>query len=52
MGLLCVRAVTIRLQKLLIVPCSQQPTVKRVPPKNYAENFLYRPGKLRIMRTK
>ncbi|KAF8349462.1 Ndufs4, NADH dehydrogenase Fe-S protein 4 [Amanita rubescens] len=26
--------------------------LKRVPPKNYAENFLYRPGKLRIMRTK
>ncbi|KAK2465348.1 hypothetical protein APHAL10511_002702 [Amanita phalloides] len=30
----------------------QQPTVKKIPPKNYAENFLYRPGKLRIMRTK
>ncbi|GBE85038.1 NADH-ubiquinone oxidoreductase 21kDa subunit [Sparassis latifolia] len=30
----------------------QQPEVKRIPPKNYAENYLYRPNKLRIMRTK
>ncbi|KAM6494364.1 NADH-ubiquinone oxidoreductase 21kDa subunit [Amanita muscaria] len=30
----------------------QQTTVKRIPPKNYAENFLYRPSKLRILRTK
>ncbi|RDB17871.1 NADH-ubiquinone oxidoreductase subunit, mitochondrial [Hypsizygus marmoreus] len=30
----------------------QASTVKRVPPKNYAENYLYRPGSLRIMRTK
>ncbi|KAJ3854064.1 NADH-ubiquinone oxidoreductase 21kDa subunit [Lentinula lateritia] len=26
--------------------------VKRIPPKNYAENYLYRKDKLRIMRTK
>ncbi|KAE9400482.1 hypothetical protein BT96DRAFT_881316 [Gymnopus androsaceus JB14] len=30
----------------------QLPEVKRVPPKNYAENYLYRKDKLRIMRTK
>ncbi|KAG5353198.1 hypothetical protein E4T56_gene8198 [Termitomyces sp. T112] len=30
----------------------QPPTVKRIPPKNYAENYVYRPGKLRIMKTK
>ncbi|KIK52100.1 hypothetical protein GYMLUDRAFT_233788 [Collybiopsis luxurians FD-317 M1] len=30
----------------------QLPEVKRIPPKNYAENFLYRKDKLRIMRTK
>jgi NADH dehydrogenase (ubiquinone) Fe-S protein 4 len=30
----------------------QQSTIKRIPPKNYAENFLYRPSKLRIVRTK
>ncbi|KAG8926690.1 hypothetical protein FRC02_008724 [Tulasnella sp. 418] len=30
----------------------QQPTVKRVPPKNYSENYTYKPGKLRICRTK
>jgi len=30
----------------------QPPPVKRIPPKNYSENFLYRPGKLRIVRTK
>jgi len=30
----------------------QQSTVKRIPPKNYAENYLYRPGTLRIMKTK
>ncbi|KAG6916445.1 hypothetical protein DXG01_006773 [Tephrocybe rancida] len=30
-----------------------QPTpVTRIPPKNYAENYVYRPGKLRIMKTK
>ncbi|KAF5360774.1 hypothetical protein D9756_004692 [Leucocoprinus leucothites] len=28
-----------------------EPT-KRIPPKNYAENFVYKPHKLRIMRTK
>ncbi|KAI0075095.1 hypothetical protein K474DRAFT_1647127 [Panus rudis PR-1116 ss-1] len=26
--------------------------VKRIPPKNYAENFVYKPNKLRILRTK
>ncbi|EIW81053.1 hypothetical protein CONPUDRAFT_56642 [Coniophora puteana RWD-64-598 SS2] len=30
----------------------QQPTVKKIPPKNYAENFVYKPNQLRIMRTK
>ncbi|KAJ7288267.1 Ndufs4, NADH dehydrogenase Fe-S protein 4 [Mycena rebaudengoi] len=30
----------------------QAPTVKRVPPKNYSENYLYRPNKLRIAKTK
>ncbi|KAG6854117.1 hypothetical protein C0991_010281 [Blastosporella zonata] len=30
----------------------QPTTVTRIPPKNYAENYLYRPGTLRIMRTK
>ncbi|KAJ3506560.1 hypothetical protein NLJ89_g6802 [Agrocybe chaxingu] len=30
----------------------QQSTVKLIPPKNYAENYVYRPNKLRIMRTK
>ncbi|KAJ8468603.1 hypothetical protein ONZ45_g10956 [Pleurotus djamor] len=30
-----------------------QPTmVKRIPPKNYAENYVYKPNKLRIARTK
>ncbi|KAJ7935709.1 Ndufs4, NADH dehydrogenase Fe-S protein 4 [Mycena leptocephala] len=28
------------------------PTVKRIPPKNYSENYLYRPNKLRIAKTK
>ncbi|CCL99717.1 uncharacterized protein FIBRA_01739 [Fibroporia radiculosa] len=30
----------------------QQPEIKRIPPKNYSENFLYKPNKLRIVRTK
>ncbi|EDR13375.1 uncharacterized protein LACBIDRAFT_148506, partial [Laccaria bicolor S238N-H82] len=30
----------------------QTPTVERIPPKNYAENYVYRPSTLRIMRTK
>ncbi|KAJ6524465.1 ETC complex I subunit conserved region-domain-containing protein [Mycena sp. CBHHK59/15] len=30
----------------------QPPTVKRTPPKNYSENYLYRPNKLRIAKTK
>ncbi|KDR82834.1 hypothetical protein GALMADRAFT_238437 [Galerina marginata CBS 339.88] len=30
----------------------QQTTVKRIPPKNYAENYVYKPNTLRIMRTK
>ncbi|TFY75873.1 hypothetical protein EWM64_g8137, partial [Hericium alpestre] len=30
----------------------QPPTVKKIPPKNYAENYVYKPGKLRIARTK
>ncbi|KAJ7644185.1 ETC complex I subunit conserved region-domain-containing protein [Roridomyces roridus] len=30
----------------------QQPTVKRIPPKNYSDNYLYRPNKLRICKTK
>ncbi|KAF8315920.1 hypothetical protein DL93DRAFT_819875 [Clavulina sp. PMI_390] len=30
----------------------QQPTVKRIPPKNYAENYRHHPGKIRIAHTK
>lgn len=30
----------------------QPETVKRIPPKNYSENYLYRPTKLRILKTK
>ncbi|KAF9013242.1 ETC complex I subunit conserved region-domain-containing protein [Cyathus striatus] len=30
----------------------QQPHEKRIPPKNYAENYVYKPNTLRIMRTK
>ncbi|KAG1751152.1 Ndufs4, NADH dehydrogenase Fe-S protein 4 [Suillus lakei] len=30
----------------------QPPPTKKIPPKNYSENFVYRPNKLRIMRTK
>jgi len=30
----------------------QSPTVKRIPPKNYSENYLYRANKLRIAKTK
>jgi len=30
----------------------QPETVKRVPPKNYSESFVYKPNKLRILRTK
>lgn len=31
---------------------SQPLTVKRIPPKNYAENYVYKPNTLRIARTK
>ncbi|KAH9969772.1 ETC complex I subunit conserved region-domain-containing protein [Russula dissimulans] len=30
----------------------QQPSQIKIPPKNYAENFVYKPHKLRILRTK
>ncbi|KXN88288.1 NADH-ubiquinone oxidoreductase 21 kDa subunit, mitochondrial [Leucoagaricus sp. SymC.cos] len=30
----------------------QPEAIKRIPPKNYSENFVYKPHKLRIMRTK
>ncbi|KAF9452979.1 hypothetical protein P691DRAFT_720832 [Macrolepiota fuliginosa MF-IS2] len=30
----------------------QPEATKRIPPKNYSENFVYKPHKLRIMRTK
>jgi len=30
----------------------QQPKLKRIPPKNYSENYVYVPGKLRIAHTK
>ncbi|EGN98238.1 Ndufs4, NADH dehydrogenase Fe-S protein 4 [Serpula lacrymans var. lacrymans S7.3] len=30
----------------------QTPSIKRIPPKNYSENYVYKPNKLRIMRTK
>ena len=31
---------------------SQAPEIKVRPPKNYSENFLYKPNKLRLVRTK
>lgn len=31
---------------------SQQPEIKVRLPKNYSENFLYKPNKLRLIRTK
>ncbi|KAI0052719.1 hypothetical protein FA95DRAFT_1483169 [Auriscalpium vulgare] len=30
----------------------QPPPTKKIPPKNYAENYVYKPNKLRIARTK
>jgi len=30
----------------------QAPEINRIPPKNYAENYVYKPNKLRILRTK
>ncbi|KAH7920305.1 Ndufs4, NADH dehydrogenase Fe-S protein 4 [Leucogyrophana mollusca] len=30
----------------------QPPPTKKIPPKNYSENFVYKPNTLRIMRTK
>ncbi|KIJ64505.1 hypothetical protein HYDPIDRAFT_111836 [Hydnomerulius pinastri MD-312] len=30
----------------------QPPPTKKIPPKNYAENYVYKPNTLRIMRTK
>lgn len=30
----------------------QQPTVKRIPPKNYSENYNYSPGKIKLAHTK
>jgi len=30
----------------------QGDTIKRIPPKNYAENYVYKPNTLRIARTK
>ncbi|EIM81593.1 uncharacterized protein STEHIDRAFT_66446 [Stereum hirsutum FP-91666 SS1] len=30
----------------------QPPVIQRIPPKNYAENYVYKPNKLRIARTK
>ncbi|KAG8897476.1 hypothetical protein FRC00_004215 [Tulasnella sp. 408] len=30
----------------------QQPTVKRIPPKNYSENYSYSPGKIKQAHTK
>ncbi|KAG2153125.1 Ndufs4, NADH dehydrogenase Fe-S protein 4 [Suillus bovinus] len=30
----------------------QPPPAKKIPPKNYSENFVYKPSTLRIMRTK
>jgi hypothetical protein len=32
--------------------CRQPPPTKKIPPKNYAENYVYKPNKLRILRTK
>lgn len=33
-------------------PYRQTPMVKKIPPKNYAENYAYNPKELRIMKTK
>lgn len=53
LGLLCVRCCRLKLELFyLLFCCRQAPVVKRIPPKNYAENYVYRPNTLRIMRTK
>ena len=36
----------------LLDPSSAPTEVNRIPPKNYSENFVYKPNKLRLLRTK
>lgn len=54
MGLLSVcRLLCHCLDGIADLPCLSQPEpTKRIPAKNYAENYVYKPGKLRICRTK
>jgi len=55
MGLLCVRNIQGKAASGLVLTFlfySQAAGAKRIPPKNYAENYLYRSDKLRIMKTK
>jgi hypothetical protein len=53
MGLLRVRSQPLLRHASLTFPYRRQPpTVKRIPPKNYSENYLYRDKKLRIAKTK
>ncbi len=40
------------LTELTVSLVSAHSEVTRIPPKNYAENFLYQPSKLRLIRTK
>jgi hypothetical protein len=51
--LLCVSAsLTFDMNWTLMNYHRQPPPTKKIPPKNYSENFVYKPNKLRIMRTK
>lgn len=52
LGLLCVCCKSSTMISFTYIYFSQQETVKRIPPKNYAENYVYKPNKLRICRTK
>lgn len=52
LGLLCVSHAVMRQCSCSNGFDRQQETVKRIPPKNYSENYLYNPNKLRIMKTK
>ena len=53
MGLLHVRQLDLLSNPLAdIWYHSSSPERTHIPPKNYAENYVYKPNKLRIMRTK
>lgn len=54
MGLLCVRNLLLHAECTLTTSISYRQTepIKRILPKNYAENYVYKPSELRIMRTK